>query len=83
MSGKRGQKTGKGPRKAETYRAARRNAALRGEVPQLWQGAPANYRPVVNHGHVYPYDSAGQRARCAYQHAKAPANRAVLQEAAE
>jgi hypothetical protein len=84
MSGKRRKKPGKGPRKAETYRAARRNAVLRGEVPQLWQGAPANYHPVTNCGRVYPYDSARQRARYAWQHAKALAKRAaMMQEAAE
>lgn len=28
----------KGPRPAETYRGARRNAALRGEVKGVWRG---------------------------------------------
>lgn len=32
----------KGPRKAETYRAARRNAVLRGDPRQPWPGVKTN-----------------------------------------
>jgi hypothetical protein len=85
LLGERRKKSGKGPRKAETYRAARRNAVLRGEVAQLWQGVEGIYSPIHHlRSRRYPYDGVRQRARYARQHAKQLAKRAVLmQEAAE
>jgi hypothetical protein len=44
---KKQKRRGEGPRKAQTYRAARRNAALRGEVPGVWKSeAEIKRRPT-------------------------------------
>lgn len=37
----------KTPRASSTYRAARRNAVLRGDVKGVWRGAEATYRPYI------------------------------------
>jgi len=48
--------TAKGPRKAHTYRAARRNATK--AAREIWVGAMAKYQGVRTHtGKKYPYGS--------------------------
>lgn len=59
----------KPPRRSDSYRSARRNDVLRGNVRGVWQGVCAVYIPYRPKGQtvpkVYPYASKRQNTRFA------------------
>lgn len=67
----------RGPRKAATYRAARRNEVLRGDVHSTWKGAEAKYQPYANPSFRAVVNSWGQRVYVPAKTYKANGDREV------